>query len=108
MKRHPALPEVITLVDEPPTESVKRREVISDTVTGVAEGVIGDIAGLRQKLDDLERITLQNAACVTDNLNQFGNICDTVRGETGRVGSVVDGLLKIQIERARELDERQH
>lgn len=108
MNRHPALPEIISLVDQPTAEITKRREVISDTVSGVAEGVIVDIAALRKKLDDLERITLQNAASVTDNLNQFGNICDTVRDETGRVGSVIDALLQTQIERAHEIDERQH
>lgn len=107
MNLHPALPEVITLVDEPTPESVKRREVISDTVTGVADHVVEHIAKLRRELDELEKLALQNAARVTDNLTQFANICDSIQIEVHRVGSVVQSLRKVQIERARDLDERQ-
>jgi hypothetical protein len=95
---HPAPP------DEASTQTEQRRDAIKSVIGQLAEDVMREIKLLRGQIDDLERLVLENAARVSENLNDHVSICGSVRVEVARVSSIVHELKRGQLAAAAELN----
>jgi hypothetical protein len=77
----------------PPLHGDSARDAINSIVTGLTEQVGHDISVLRRKIDQLEQMTLINAAKTKADLEQTVTLCRTVKDEIGHIDTMVDRMM---------------